>query len=414
MAPRPPAPQCGLQSIPAPVAGRSNLRCRFPGARPRSGRSFYIGISAPEYGPSFPAKDRQLESVTPEAASWIPGSAGLPYHAPKWPRGYEANFRSGGGIAIAALAAASTLPTHGDFSNRQYLEAAEEAFGFLQKDNLKLHSVGSANNIIDDYSALLAATELFRATHNGAYRNAADAWAEDLMSKLTTSGSYRNYWRFGGGSNAPFFNATDDGAPVVALADYASIASPAREQAVRDAIRRSMEFQLRITDGVNNPFGYARELVRLGNGKIATRFFFPHGDAGSWWQGEDARLASLATAARAAAALFAGDAGFQAKLQQYAWDQLHWILGRNPYDACMLIGNGALSQRTNREMQTWQFANAPGAIINGITSGLNDGDTGIAFDLSQAQTGADNNWRWTEQWLPHDAWYLYAISLPHD
>jgi hypothetical protein len=28
-------------------------------------------------------------------------------------------------------------------------------------------------------------------------------------------------------------------------------------------------------------------------------------------------------------------------------------------------------------------------------------------------TGNDEDWRWTEQWLPHAAWYLYAVSLPH-
>jgi hypothetical protein len=28
-------------------------------------------------------------------------------------------------------------------------------------------------------------------------------------------------------------------------------------------------------------------------------------------------------------------------------------------------------------------------------------------------TGKDEDWRWTEEWLPHSAWYLYAISLPH-
>jgi len=62
---------------------------------------------------------------------------------------------------------------------------------------------------------------------------------------------------------------------------------------------------------------------------------------------------------------------------------------------------------------SYAYTNAPGAIINGITSGLTD-DEGIAFDLGYAQTGKDDDWRWTEQWLPHDAWYLFAISLPHD
>jgi hypothetical protein len=63
---------------------------------------------------------------------------------------------------------------------------------------------------------------------------------------------------------------------------------------------------------------------------------------------------------------------------------------------------------------SWEYTSAPGAIINGITSGLGAEDDGIAFDLGYVQTGKDDDWRWGEQWLPHDAWYMYAISLPHD
>jgi hypothetical protein len=50
--------------------------------------------------------------------------------------------------------------------------------------------------------------------------------------------------------------------------------------------------------------------------------------------------------------------------------------------------------------------------VNGITSALDDED-GITFNEGFAVTGKDDDWRWTEEWLPHAAWYLYAISLPH-
>jgi hypothetical protein len=146
---------------------------------------------------------------------------------------------------------------------------------------------------------------------------------------------------------------------------------------------------------------------------VRTAFFFPHdSEAAPWWQGENARLASLAAAVRMAAPLFADDPAFHARLENYAWDQLHWILGRNPYSTSMLMGSG---QRNAQYMffRSYEYTSAPGAIINGITAGLDDED-GIAFDLGYAQTGRDDDWRWTEQWLPHDAWYLYAVSLPHD
>lgn len=373
--------------------------------------SFYESIGAPGKGKL--AKDRLISPTNyRQVIKTTPGSAGSAEQGKaEWPRDYEASFRNGGGVAIAALAAASTLAEHGEFSSRRYLTTAEDAFRFLEQHNRELLSDG-AEDIVDDYCALLAATELYRASREDTWRKAADKRADQLIAHLATHGDHRNYWRAGSGAD-PFFNATDDGMPVVALGEYASIATPARKAKARDAIRRSMAFQLRITSDTNNPFGYARELVRLKDGTIAAKFFFPHGAAGTWWQGEDARLASLAAAARVAAPMFADDAAFQSKLQDYAWNQLHWILGRNPYDTSMLIGSG------HRNIQymffdSWEYTNAPGAIINGITSGLDAEDDGIAFDLGYAQTGKDDDWRWGEQWLPHAAWYMYAISLPHD
>ena len=64
-------------------------------------------------------------------------------------------------------------------------------------------------------------------------------------------------------------------------------------------------------------------------------------------------------------------------------------------------------------LSSYKYTNAPGAIINGVTAGFNNED-GIAFNEGFARTGLDEDWRWTEEWLPHDAWYLYAVSLPHN
>ncbi|MGH8118683.1 MAG: glycoside hydrolase family 9 protein, partial [Rhodanobacteraceae bacterium] len=386
------------------------------------GGSFYLGVSAPGVGKL--ARDRVVEVETgdfqikanPQGTSF--GRAAPRGGSADDPRTLEVSFRSGGGVAIAALAAASTLPGHGDFTSQRYLETAEAAFRFLQQHNDEVTNDGKAN-ILDDYCALLAATELYRANHDEAYREAADQWADRLMGRLVTHGGYRNYWRAGDGLR-PFFSASDAGLPVVALAEYAGIAVPAQRRKARAAIRASLEFELGVTGDVNNPFDYARQLVQTGTGKdrkLFTAFFFPHDTPVSpWWQGEDARLASMAAAARAAALLFGDDPAFQVRLQDYAWSQLHWILGRNPYDTSMLVGSGYLNAQY-LFFNSWEYTSAPGAIINGITSALDQtdhADRGITFDEGYAETGKDDDWRWTEQWLPHAAWYLYAVSLPHD
>ena len=322
---------------------------------------------------------------------------------------YQVSFRSGGGLAIAALALASTMPEDGELPRTVYLRAAEDAFSFLDAHNTSMTNDGK-ENILDDYCALLAATELFHATSHKGYLAVADARAERLMARLASHGQWRDYWRADDDAR-PFFHPSDAGLPVYSLVEYARIAAPEQRRRALGAVRRSLRFEFTVTSEVNNPFGLARQLV-LSHGKPRTAFFFPHDtETGAWWQGENARLGSLAAAARAAAPLFADDSGFQAELSSYAWNQLHWILGRNPFDTCMLTGSG----HRNADylfFNSYRYTNAPGGIINGVTSDMDDED-GIAFDRGYAVTGKDEDWRWTEQWLPHAAWYMLAISLSH-
>ncbi|MFZ0730953.1 MAG: glycoside hydrolase family 9 protein [Candidatus Sulfotelmatobacter sp.] len=320
---------------------------------------------------------------------------------------YEVSYRSGGGIAIAALAMASTYPESGDFTNADYLKAAEDAFDFLEKENLKLTNDGK-ENIVDDYCALAAATELYRATHEDKYKAAADRRAKSLMARQISAGGYKNYWRADDGTR-PFFHASDGGFPDVSLLYYAEIADAPVRQQVLTTVKKSLEFELAITGEVNNPFGYSREYVQDKTGVRRTSFFFPHNsDAAPWWQGENARLASVATAARLAEPMFAGDSAFQKQLESFATDQLNWILGLNPFDSCMLNGVGR-NNPPYMYFDSWEFTNAPGGISNGITSGFKD-ENDIDYLLTYRQTGADNDWRWGEQWLPHGAWYLLAVA----
>jgi Glycosyl hydrolase family 9/Cellulase N-terminal ig-like domain len=324
---------------------------------------------------------------------------------------YEVSYRSGGGVAIAALAMASTFGEYGEYHQSDYLMAAEGAFDFLEKNNAKLLNDGK-ENIVDDYCALIAATELYRATTNDLYKAAADRRAKSLMARLVSIGNYHDYWS-ADDHDRPFFHASDAGFPVVSLLYYSEIADANAKTKALATVKKSLSFELSTTAEVTNPFGYARQLVQDKTGSRRTSFFFPHNsDAAPWWQGENGRLASLAAAARLASVHFKDDPQFYGQLQMYASNQLNWILGENPFDTSMLYGVG----RNNPQymfFDSWEFTNAPGGISNGITSGFRDED-GIDFNLTYKQTGADNDWRWQEQWLPHAAWYLLAVSSGND
>jgi Glycosyl hydrolase family 9/Cellulase N-terminal ig-like domain len=370
--------------------------------------SFYRSISAP--GPEKAAEDRRIAREGSGFA--IKTNKNATYMGETHTAGeraeYEVAYRSGGGAAIAALAIASTYPVSGEFSNAQYLKAAEDAFAFLETNN-QSYLNGGKENIVDDYCALLAATELFKATKNDHYKLAADRRAGNLLSRLITSGGHTNYWRADDGDR-PFFHAADAGLPVLSLLEYCKIADAPARKRVLETVRKSLEFELQTTSEVANPFGYARQLVQSTNGFRRTAFFFPHDtETAPWWQGENARLSSLATAARMAVKYFKDDPTFCHQLQEYAWDQLNWILGENPYDCCMLQGTG----RNNpfyMFFDAYEYHNAPGGIVNGITSGYKDPHD-IDFDLQYSETGKDEDWRWGEQWLPHAAWYLLAVSI---
>jgi hypothetical protein len=103
-----------------------------------------------------------------------------------------------------------------------------------------------------------------------------------------------------------------------------------------------------------------------------TRFFFPHDtETAPWWQGEDARLGSLAFAARAGRPLFADDPALRRAPARLRQDQLDWILGRNPFDASLLEGAGH-DNPEYRFLGSFEYTNAPGGIVNGITAGFDD------------------------------------------
>ena len=44
-----------------------------------------------------------------------------------------------------------------------------------------------------------------------------------------------------------------------------------------------------------------------------------------------------------------------------------------------------------------------------MPAGLHD-ESDIDLNRGYRETGADDDWRWAEQWLPHASWYLLAVA----
>ena len=318
---------------------------------------------------------------------------------------YRAGWRMGAGSAIAALARAAALGGGGDFSAAAYLEAAIKGFRHLQVRNLDYLNDGR-ENIIDDYCALLAAAEIHKAAGGAEFLEAARSRAASLCARLDADGKYRGWWRADDRGERPFWHAVEAGLPAVALMRYLEVEpDESRRANVRRIVSASLQFELAITGEVVNPFGLARQYVKGKSGPKRAAFFMPHdNESGYWWQGENARLASLAAAALLASATAA--APERDALRRYAVDQLDWILGLNPFDVCMLQGRGR-----NSPDYLPGFPNLPGGICNGVTAGMDPGgERDIAFLPPPWDANPSHNWRWSEQWLPHGAWMFLALA----
>jgi hypothetical protein len=315
---------------------------------------------------------------------------------------YQCAFREGGGMAIAALARISRWKKNGDFTSAKYLNAAERAFAHLLINNTKYDDDGK-ENIIDDYCALMAATELWMATDNILYKNEARKRANNLAKRMTPSGYF-----LANDSTRPFWHAADAGLPVIALARYLKKETDKNlREATLAVIKKALDYNLKITNDVVNPFGYARQSFLIHN-KVKEGFFIPHeNETGWWWQGEDARLGSLATSAIVGAKLLYKEPinkSVRDSLMQFASQQLSWILGCNPYSICFMYGFGKKNVPYMHSM--YGHGSERGGISNGITGKDGNAD-GSGIDFKTEAEG--NEWRWTEQWIPHAAWFLQAV-----
>jgi len=148
------------------------------------GGSFYRSVSGP--GPGKRPEDRRVGrdakgvaiKATKDQAGSVQREAALTDEFT-----YQSSLRAGGGIAIAALARAAALSVPGERGD-DYLLVAEEAWAFLAANNPALTNDGQ-ENIVDDYCALLAATELYMTTRKAEYKAAADARAASLLPPRT-------------------------------------------------------------------------------------------------------------------------------------------------------------------------------------------------------------------------------------
>jgi hypothetical protein len=324
---------------------------------------------------------------------------------------YQAAFREGAGMAIAALVRAHELSNktgvQGEFSAKQYLTDAERAFAHLKNNNLRYVDNGK-ENIIDDYTALIAATELYRITKKTKYLKAARHRAHNLNSRMTSQG-----WFVSDDNERPFYHDVEAGLPIIALVDYLAIECNKQIKAkTKRTIKLSLDYQLALNSQVSNPFNLARQTFKTyKDGQYSKQqegFFMPHANEANYqWKGESARMASLSAAAIWGGKVTHRDVhtafGINNDLANFAQSQIDWIMGKNPYQVSMLYGFGVNNP---------PHAKSAGTLLNG---GVSNGITGATLstegrNITWAEGPDEYNRRWVEQGLQNTTWYLLAMT----
>lgn len=253
---------------------------------------------------------------------------------------------------------------------------------------------------------VLAATELYRATRDSSHAESAVSFAQRLLARQQSQYAggqkeVRGYWRRAT-SDEPWSHAVDAAVPALSLLELAA-ALPDHAQAKqwKDAVRLHLDdYVLPLTSRSPYrimPFGLfhgspSREKYRPLAGDLTYRYFLPARKQ-FWWLGTSSVLLSHAALLGAAARLLQAN-----EYRHLAFRQLEWIMGANPFAACLMTGEGMRNVFPHSRF----VGLLPGGIVNGIAGNPDD------EPILDTQYGGD--WRTAEYWSPHNAFYLWAVS----
>jgi len=254
----------------------------------------------------------------------------------------------------------------------------------------------------------LAAVELYRATGHPTYQAAAAQLGQQLLSLQTrdfvgSQKTVRGFWRAASGDAAAHMDAVYSAMPPVALLELsAAFPNHADASRWRDAVRLHLEEYV-LPLSARSVFGIVPYGVFLGSptpeyhrplaGEMTYRYFMPTRKQ-SWWQGINSHLECYALLLAMAAKAFD-----RRECRDLACRQLEWVMGANPFGACLMTGEGLRNP--------YPYSPFLGLITGGIMNGI----AGNTRDEPVLDIECGNDWRTCEYWAPHNAFYCWALSV---
>lgn len=251
-----------------------------------------------------------------------------------------------------------------------------------------------------------AASALAQATGEESYGRAAREWARNLVALQYEEfpggqRQVRGFWRNGPEDSTPYVDAVHSAHPALVLLELVE-AWPRDPEASRWRDSAALYLEEYLTPMVRRnayqivPFGVffgspTPETYRPLEGELTYRYFMPVRKQ-SWWIGTSSHLLGHAALLAQAARVFG-----KAAYRDLAYRQLEWIMGANPFGACLMTAEGMRNPYPHSRF----VGLIPGGIMNGIAGNQQDEpvlDTENGFD-----------WRTTEYWSPHNAHYIWTL-----
>ena len=127
------------------------------------------------------------------------------------------------------------------------------------------------------------------------------------------------------------------------------------------------------------------ETYRPLEGEMTYRYFMPTRRQ-FWWLGATSHLESNAVLMAAAAKAFG-----KPEYRDCALRHLEWVMGMNPFGACLMTGEGWRN--------SYPYSRFVGPLIGGIVNGIAGNEQDVP--ILQMEYGSD--WRTGEYWTPHNA-----------
>jgi hypothetical protein len=299
-------------------------------------------------------------------------------------------------VAVQAMAAQAFRASDAAYA-KQCLAAAQRCWSAAQREG----------NTGDLAWWVMAALEMRGAAGRDPYASEAAQLGGRLLALQDANFAggqkeIRGFWRAGERDRNPYTDAVHSALPALALLELAR-ALPEHASAARwrDAVRLHLDEYATPLAAHSAyaivPFGVflgspTAETYRPLAGDLTYRYFMPVRKQ-FWWLGMTSHLECYALLLAEAAQAFG-----HTPYRDMAYRQLEWVMGANPFGACLMTGEGMRNPYPHSRF----VGLIPGGIMNGIAGNTKDAP------ILDMQNGFD--WRTTEYWSPHNAYYLWAVS----